>query len=323
MPSEPSHATTPRKQLLRREYLGRIHRVIDHIGAHLGEELALEELARVAAFSPYHFHRVFTSLMGETVQGFVRRLRLERAAARLVYNPAVTVTEVAIDSGFSSSATFARAFKEHFGCSATEWRDDESKRCKAFRNPGQSQRKQGKAASEGDVHPVGSEDGDEPSQERSQQMNVEIKELPARRVAYAREIGPYAESAERAWTAMCRWAGARGLLGPGAMMIGISHDDPDVTAPEKLRYDACVTVGEEVRAEREINTAEVPGGKHAVVHFDGTLDKLHGIYRAFHAQWLPESGYQPGDSPSYEVYLADKRPDGSMPVDICIPIKPL
>jgi len=60
-----------------------------------------------------------------------------------------------------------------------------------------------------------------------------------------------------------------------------------------------------------------------VIHFDGRLDQLHDTYRAFHAQWLPESGYQPGDAPSYEVYLGEKRPDGSMPVDICIPIKPL
>lgn len=324
MPSEQSsRPVAARKQVLRREYLGRIHRVIDHIGAHLGEELALEALARVAAFSPYHFHRVFTSLMGETVQGFVRRVRLEKAALRLVHNPAATVTEVAIDFGFSSSATFARAFKEHFGCSATEWREDESKQRKAFRNSGQTQGKQGKAGSATDFYPLESEDGEGPSEERSLDMNIEIKELPARRVAYIRELGPYAHSAERAWTALCRWAGARGLLGPHAMMIGVSHDDPGVTGPEKLRYDACVTVGDQVRAEREVNTSELVAGKYAVVHFDGRLEQLHETYRAFHAQWLPESGYQPGDSPSYEVYLAEKRPDGTMPVDICIPIKPL
>lgn len=324
MPSEPSsRPAAARNQALRREYLGRIHRVVDHVEAHLGEELALEELARVAAFSPFHFHRVFTSLMGETVQAFVRRLRLEKAAFRLVHNPALTVTEAALDCGFSSSATFARAFKEHFGCSATEWRDDESKQRKAFRNPGQTHGKQGKAGPDADSYPPEREDGEGPSEERSLDMEIEVKELPTRRVAYIRELGPYAESAERAWNALCRWAGPRGLLGPHAMMIGVSYDDPDVTAPAKLRYDACVTVGDQVRAEREVNTSELAAGKYAVIHFDGRLDQLHDTYRAFHAQWLPESGYQPGDAPSYEVYLGEKRPDGSMPVDICIPIKPL
>ena len=154
-------------------------------------------------------------------------------------------------------------------------------------------------------------------------MDIEVKDLPARRVAYVRELGAYAESAGRAWGALCRWAGPRGLLGPHAMMIGVSYDDPDVTAPDKLRYDACVTVGDEVRPEREINLAELAAGRYAVVHFDGKLEQLHEVYRAFHAEWLPESGYQPGDSPCYEIYLSDKRADGSMQVDICIPIQPL
>lgn len=105
----------------RLEYEKRANRVVDHIHEHLAEELSLAALARVAAFSPFHFHRVFRAITGETLFAFIQRLRLERSAGALLAHPDVSVLAVALDHGFSSAATFARAFKGHFGMSATEF----------------------------------------------------------------------------------------------------------------------------------------------------------------------------------------------------------
>jgi len=105
----------------RQEYAARMNRVVDHIQSHLSESLDLEKLAGIACFSPFHFHRLFRAWMGETLQGFVHRLRLERAASELVFDLRKSITAIALDCGFSSSAAFARAFKEAFGVSATEW----------------------------------------------------------------------------------------------------------------------------------------------------------------------------------------------------------
>jgi AraC family transcriptional regulator len=105
MPSE-MLATDPR----RTEYAARFNRVLDYIQAHLPEAMDLETLASVACFSPYHFHRLFHGWMGETLHDFIFRLRVERAATQLVYNPGKSITEIALDCGFSSSSTFARAF---------------------------------------------------------------------------------------------------------------------------------------------------------------------------------------------------------------------
>ena len=63
------------------DYQERMLRVLVHIQQHLDEELALEALARIACFSPYHFHRIFRGMLGESLQEHVRRLRLQRAAA--------------------------------------------------------------------------------------------------------------------------------------------------------------------------------------------------------------------------------------------------
>lgn len=98
----------------RAEYLSRIHRVMDYIEAHLDQQLTLEELARVACFSRFHFHRVFKAMTSESLYQFIFRIRLEKAAHKLVHNPKKNVTEIALDYGFSSSATFARAFKTFF-----------------------------------------------------------------------------------------------------------------------------------------------------------------------------------------------------------------
>jgi AraC family transcriptional regulator len=73
-----------------------MHRVVEHIDRHLDEPLELETLAGVAHFSPFHFHRLFSAWMGETLGEYVRRRRLEIAAQRLISQPAVPVLQVAL-----------------------------------------------------------------------------------------------------------------------------------------------------------------------------------------------------------------------------------
>src|SRR3954469_21906532 len=116
MPAEASEST-------RREYAARMNRVVDYIQSHLAEPLDLERLAAVACFSPFHFHRLFHAWMGETLQAFVHRLRLERAAHLLLFNPAQSISEIALECGFSPPSTFARAFKTAYGQSATDFRN--------------------------------------------------------------------------------------------------------------------------------------------------------------------------------------------------------
>ena len=94
----------------RREYIARVNRVIDHIEQNLASSLPLAHLAEVACFSPFHFHRIFKALTGETLTAFVQRLRIERAASMLVSEPETPVTHIALDCGFASSASFARVF---------------------------------------------------------------------------------------------------------------------------------------------------------------------------------------------------------------------
>src|SRR5271154_114504 len=92
------------------EYAQRINRVTDYLRGNLDRQVKLEELAQVACFSEFHFHRIFSAVSGETLHGFTNRLRLEKAA-RLLRFTDQSLTNIALDCGFSSSATFSRAFR--------------------------------------------------------------------------------------------------------------------------------------------------------------------------------------------------------------------
>ena len=110
-----------REDTLRR-YEARINRVIDYIAADPARDFTLDELAGAAPFSRFHFHRIFSGLVGETLHAFIRRLRMDRAANMLAFAPALSVTDVAMHCGFSSSQNFARAFRERFDMTPSEYR---------------------------------------------------------------------------------------------------------------------------------------------------------------------------------------------------------
>jgi AraC family transcriptional regulator len=106
----------------------RVNRAIDHVLEHLDRPLRLAEVASVAELSPFHFHRLFRSLVGEPLGRFVRRLRLERALHRMAHAPERSLTEIALESGFASSSDFSRSFKQHYGVAPRDfdlagWRD--------------------------------------------------------------------------------------------------------------------------------------------------------------------------------------------------------
>ncbi|HJR79090.1 MAG TPA: AraC family transcriptional regulator [Anaerolineales bacterium] len=102
-------------------YTDCIEDVKRYIRFHIQERLDRETLADVAGFSVPHFHRIFTAHVGESAIGYVRRLRLERAARKLRMG-AVDITEVALAAGYDTHAAFSKAFKQQFGLSPSEFR---------------------------------------------------------------------------------------------------------------------------------------------------------------------------------------------------------
>jgi len=300
----------------RAEYQLRINRVIDHIEAHLAEPLHLEELAKVAHFSPFHFHRVFCAMVGETPQRFIQRLRVEKAATDLKLRPHLPVTTIALESGFSSSAAFARAFRVAFGITASQWRAGED------RKMGETDRKPGQADAMGNRQGRGMETN------KSIPLDVRVETLPAQRVAYVRHTGPYAGDGElfgRLMGKIAAWAGARNLCGPQATMLCVYHDNPEVTDEDKLRISACITVDDDITVDGDVSEMRLHAGRYAVAKFRIDMDQYAEAWNRLMQDWLPDSGFQPDDHPSFERYLNDPQsdPEGKHELEICMPVRPL
>jgi AraC family transcriptional regulator len=328
--------TEERVPRYRGEYVARLNRVLDYIDAHLDQDLNLQVLSRVANFSPFHFHRVFGALMGETLSRYIQRLRIEKAAGMLVMNRRKSITAVALECGFSGSAAFARAFRETFGMSASQWRAPGTHADRTTRHAdskaGQALRKDRKdlrvtVAYSGDRHLTPRWSVTMPAS--NLHADVEVKDLPALHVAYLRHVGPYAGDAalfKRLFERLFTWAGPRGLIRfPETRLLSVYHDNPDVTDEEKLRMDVCMTVPDGTPVDGEIGKRTIPGGTYAVAHFEVRPDQYGDAWNAVFGGWLPESGYQPADGPCFELYLnnPEQHPEGKHEFDICVPVKPL
>ncbi|WP_437675338.1 AraC family transcriptional regulator [Sorangium sp. So ce131] len=314
----------------RAEYQKRVNRVIDHIQAHRAEELSLETLAAVAAFSPFHFHRVFKSMTGENLREFIQRTRLETAAGHLVQRPHADVLEIALENGFSSASAFARAFKERFGMSASAWRGGGAARASKARQaeskPGEAVRKPGKAAGCAPDQD-GSSSGADARSNEEEIMNVTVKTLPSYHVAYVRTVGPYGPggNVREVWERLMRWARARDLWTADRICLNIAHDNPKVTEPAKCRLDAAIVIPDGFVADGDVNVTDIPGGKYAAGVFAGEASAIGAAWDQLFARWLPESGYQPDHRVCFELYQGEFHDPktNTFRCELCLPVRPL
>jgi AraC family transcriptional regulator len=270
----------------RSDYVKRVNQAIDYVVQHLDEKLLLEDLARVACFSPFHFHRVFRSLVGETLSAFVRRLRLERALSMMSSEGRWSLTEVALACGFSSSSDFSRAFKGRFGVAPSAFD------VKAFR----ARNRQDLWATSLQLERVGL-----PDPATAPEFDVRLRDLPARTVAYIRVLDPFmgrrvVEAANR----LMAWADGRGLA--DGQWLGYMWDDPEIVAQKDCRYDVGLEVAH-VDPDGEIGRFEFAPMLVAQVEVRGGLDLELRAMEWLFGTWLPGSGYVPDDQPNFEAWI--------------------
>lgn len=314
-----------RMRASRAEYARRMNRVLDYIDQHLDAPLDLAQLADVANFSRFHFHRIFAAWMGETLGDYARRRRLEKAAFRLARGSGEPVLDIALACGFGSGEAFARAFKQQFGHTPSEWRATAPQRAAELRaarhsNPDQVHSNPGQAR----PRPLGDHDGSLTLHGETE-MEVHITDLPAARVAYQRLIGPYGPNIGVFWRqTMGPWIQSHGLQ--GQQCYGVGHDDPSITPPDKCRYDACVTVPDGFQPAAPASLATLPGGRYAVARFKGQPMAIGNAWMWLTREWLASSGLQADDRPSFERFDPANSIDpatGELTCDICIPVRAL
>jgi AraC family transcriptional regulator len=286
-------------------YRACIELVTTYIQSHIDDELELERLANLAGFSPFHFHRIFAALMGETVAEYVRRLRLGAAVQRLLQSNE-SITEIALAVGYETPAAFTKAFRKRFGIAPITLRTMDRAAAYALL----LEQPTAKTA-------------------KVRKITSEIRTLPDLRVLYARGRGlidyQYHQAANAAFTDLMRFVCQHDLMDKFTARLGITPDDYSVIPHEQCRFDAGVVLKEGVVVEPQgpVAIQVLPKGRWAVFQHKGSYDTLWQSWNVAYRDWLPRSGEIPRDVPPMEVYLNNMRdtPPAQLRTEILIPIQ--
>lgn len=280
-------------------YEAAVLRAVERVAGALDEALDLQVLAREAALSPFHFHRIFRGLVGETPLELHRRLRLERAAEHLCTTER-SVTELAFDAGYETHEAFTRAFRGRYGVAPSTFRERAAADAAACHGgPAIELASRARLHVRGgrvDVSAITLATGEHP-------MDVVIETLPARRLATVRHVGPYPEIGA-AFHRLGTIAAAAGLYEHvDPRMIALYHDDPETTAPADLRADAALIVRDDVALPDGLTEATLPAGRYARVTHRGSYAGLGDAWARLMGEWLPRSGHRVGAGAPYEMYV--------------------
>jgi AraC family transcriptional regulator len=272
-----------------------VQRAVERVVESLDGALDLQALARGIGLSPFHFHRIFRGLIGETPLELHRRLRLERAAWSLLADDA-PVTQIAFTAGYETHESFTRAFGLHYGCSPSDFR----------------QSRDGQGAARPFRIPLGARSGVHFEPQRTapprihfisgdSAMHVEIKHLQELRVASLRHIGPYNRISE-ACARLGEIATAAGIVDDSTLLLAIYHDDPETTPAAELHSEAAIRVSPDARIPAELGERRIAAGRYAVTTHLGPYEQLGDVWPRFLGEWLPRSGERMSDGVSFEIY---------------------
>jgi AraC family transcriptional regulator len=253
--------------------------VLMHIQANLEGDLSLRTISQRLGLSPFHFHRVFRLAIGETLKQYTRRLRLERAANGLIIHEG-SILDIALDSGFQSHETFSREFKRQFQVTPRQYREW-----------GRGNLKRNLAAAK----PVDQIAG---NFELSQTRVTRLSQLD---VAFIRHTGPYEAVSDTLWLTLSDWA-RRKRFPADPVFLGIAHDAPGITPPEKLRFDAAIVVPEPFSPHGAIGHQVLGSADFAVTTHVGHFRTLPDAYRTIVHRIGALKGYRLGGLPSIEIY---------------------
>lgn len=277
-------------------YERRLSRVTTYLHTHLDQDLDLNKLAEIACMSPYHWHRIYQAVHGESVVATVKRLRLQRAATYLGRTE-MSIEQIAEQSGYANLQSFTRIFSAVYGM------------------PPGRYRKEGTHIQFTPSNLI-----------RSKNMYpVDVKTIPAMPLLCVEHTGPYM-GISQSFDILNGCASSRNLFTPETRWIGVFLDDPGAVEETKLRSKACISLPAplpEHALQAPLSLTEVSGGKYAVLHYRGPYSDMQAVYQWLYGTWLPTSGEEAADAPAFEDYLNNPRDTApaELLTDIYLPLR--
>ncbi|GAB5554714.1 MAG: AraC family transcriptional regulator [Saprospiraceae bacterium] len=294
-------------------YQNHIHRVFEYIDENLAVDLSLNIVAGIAFISPYHFHRIFKFVTGETLNKYVTRKRVEQATATLLHS-GLSITEIALKYGFNDLSSFSRTFHKYYGCSPTEFKKQHPNRFSKIRQ-------------------VNSKNGQTyPTQEQyiciiddlkkwiKMNAKIEVKQTPEINMAYLSSIG--SKNLGPTFQRLLKWATPKGLFNQQLKMATVYHDSFKITDADKVRMSAGIILQSPIEADDTVQKMTIPAGKHIIGSFEIGVAEFEKSWTGLFL-WMNENGYEKADRDPFEIYHNDfnKHPELKCVVDFYIPVR--
>lgn len=277
-------------------YLQRVQRVLAHIDSNFENDLKIDELSDVANFSKFHFHRIFTALVGMPLNKYIQYLKLKRAAYQLSLQKETKIVDIAFAAGFDSHEAFSRAFKKYCGVNPANFRKQPNWQLWQL----QPYKKIGEV-----------------------KMKVEIRDLEPIDVVCVKHRGDY-HLIKKTVAKLTDWASSKNIELKAGEAFGIAYDDPDSTDPKLFRFDFCIIVPSHIKVDNpELKHAQIPGGRYAVAQHLGSHDELKYTVYNLYREWLPLSNEELRDEPCFFQYhnYAHEVQESALITEVYLPLK--
>lgn len=297
------------------EYKKRIVKTIQYIDNHLDARLNLEKIAGVGAYSPFHFHRIFKMITGETLQNYIIRKKIEKSAFYLAVKKTIGIKEIYLELGFSDHSVFNKTFKKYYGVSPSKFRRSAPE---SFHKILTTESKNGQVDTVFDQYICNVE-----NLLNWTKMNLKIKVTDLQEMNLASVMSLGMANVEPSYGVLIEWAKKKHLFpNDHVKMISVYHDSFKVTPPEKVRIHACMLLEEKLKAqEGEIFPEVIDAGKFIVGNGEVTLNNFEECWVSLFL-WMNENGHTMRKAFPFEIYHSNfkEHPEGKMWVDFCIPI---
>lgn len=297
-----------------KENIACLNTAITFIESNLSEKLTLEIVAEKAHFSPFHFHRLFKIIVGETVNNFINRKRIEKAAAYLLHQKEKNITEIAEIVGFSNLSAFSKSFKKFYGISPNKFKEESPER---FSKISKTESKNGKVIITFEQYICNINNA---LNWLKMKTNTEVKNIEKLELASISHKGKM-EDIGNCYDRLVKWAAPKGLINEETKMLTIYHDSPKITDPNNLRMSACIILNNPIKVDGEVNLKTIEPTKCLVSRLEIAPFEFQQAWESSFA-FMIENGYKKSEIDPFEIYYnnAAEHPENKFIVDLCIPI---
>ena len=298
------------------EYKKRIVKTIQYIDTNLDADLSLEKIAEISAYSPFHFHRIFRLVTGETLQNYIIRRKIEKSAFYLAVYKEKEIKDIYFELGFSNHSVFSKTFKKYYGLPPSEFRKSAPEK---FHKILQIQSKNGQIDTVFSQYICSIENL---LNWTKMNLKIEVKEMPEMNLAAVMSLG--IAGVEPSYSVLVDWAKKKHLFPrENVKMISVYHDSFKVTPPDKVRIHACMLLDEKLeKPAGEVFSETIEAGKFIVGSGEVTLNDFEQCWVSLFL-WMNEHGHSMRRTFPFEIYHSNfkEHPEGKMIVDFCIPIQ--